>query len=284
MIIVPVYYKFPFIVGPYSNLFVRVCNCFVHSNATLWLKKGVNMKVGTRNPNLRDINANLLPIFDCMGTSGQGLVNWLETNIQIHPQLLTPLINLTNKAKVAGFDLRVASGFRSFERQLLIWNNKANGLRPVLDETGQLIDINQLCDDEKVFAILRWSALPGASRHHWGTDIDIYDASRINDDYQLQLTVEETQDDGPFAEFHCWLSQELENNTNDFYRPYIAGVGSISPEPWHLSYAPLAGMFAQQLTENMLREKLLATDIALKENVLGNLSEIYQDYIKPYQQ
>lgn len=282
MIIVPAYYKFPFIVSPYSNLFMRLCNYFMQPNANSWFKKGVNMKVGNQNPDIQEINTTLLPDFDLVGENDQDLISYPKDNAKIHSQVLTPLIDLIAKARAAGFDLRVASGFRSFERQLLIWNSKANGLRPVLDETGQPIDISLLSDDEKLFAVLRWSALPGASRHHWGTDIDVYDASGISDDYQLQLTVEETEGDGPFAEFHRWLSQELERNPHEFYRPYVAGVGSISPEPWHLSYAPLANLFATQLTEDVLRVKLQATDIALKESVLNNLSQIYQNYIKPY--
>ncbi|MET0355487.1 MAG: M15 family metallopeptidase, partial [Cellvibrio sp.] len=136
-------------------------------------------------------------------------------------------MQIIDSAKNAGFDLRVASGFRSFERQLHIWNSKANGIRPVLDETGNTININMLNDDEKVFAILQWSALPGASRHHWGTDIDVYDASRMAPGYELQLTLAETEDGGPFAEFHLWLTQELEQGS-DFYRPYVPGVGGIS--------------------------------------------------------
>lgn len=249
------------------------------------------MKVGTQNQANKELSTPLLPDFDVsldasidvIGETDQHLVNCPGQDAKIHPKVLAALVGLMDRAKFAGFDLRVASGFRSFERQLLIWNNKAKGLRPVLDEVGQPIDISQLSDDEKVFAILRWSALPGGSRHHWGTDIDVYDASRINADYQLQLTVEETQGDGPFAEFHRWLTQDLAANSHDFYRPYIAGVGSISPEPWHLSYAPLARIFATQLTENLLREKLQATEIVLKDSVLKNLSNIYQHYIKPYQ-
>ncbi|MDZ7875447.1 MAG: M15 family metallopeptidase [Rhizobium sp.] len=155
-------------------------------------------------------------------------------------------------------------------------------MRPVLDQFEQPVDINLLSDDEKVFAILRWSALPGASRHHWGTDIDVYDASRMPADYQLQLTLDETQGQGCCAEFHLWLTQELQFS-QAFFRPYIAGVGSISPEPWHLSYAPLAHVFAAQLTEDVLRKKIEATDIALKDNILKNLSDIFNQTIKPYQ-
>ena len=37
----------------------------------------------------------------------------------------------------------------------------------------------QLSPAERIEAILRWSALPGASRHHWGTDLDLIDAHAI---------------------------------------------------------------------------------------------------------
>jgi LAS superfamily LD-carboxypeptidase LdcB len=230
-----------------------------------------------------EVNTPLLPEFDVIGESDQDLINCPGQDAKIRPEVLGAVVTLTERAKNAGFDLRVASGFRSFERQLLIWNSKAEGLRPVLDEVGRPIAMDQLSDDEKVFAILRWSALPGASRHHWGTDIDVYDRSRMPEGYELQLTREETEGDGPCAEFHVWLTQELQIHPHEFYRPYIAGVGSISPEPWHLSYAPLARIFATQLTENLLREKLQEADLALKNSVLKNLHLIYQHYIKPYQ-
>lgn len=246
------------------------------------------MKFGAQDVAINEGNLDLLQECDLLGLNDLSLVTYSEQGAQseqsnkVHPQVIPALISLTQKAAVAGFDMRIASGFRSFVRQLSIWNNKAYGLRPVLDQFEQPIDLNVLSDDEKVFAILRWSALPGASRHHWGTDIDVYDASRMSADYQLQLTLAETQGDGCCAEFHAWLTQELQFS-QDFYRPYVAGVGNISPEPWHLSYAPLAHVFATQFTEDLLRKKIEATDIALKDSILKNLSDIFNQYIKPYQ-
>ena len=237
------------------------------------------MKDGLQNLKGQNVDADLSQNIDLFGASEEHLIEW--QNVKIHPHILDALIQLTDKAKEAGFDLRVASGFRSFERQLLIWNKKACGARPVLNKVGETVDINSLSDDEKVFTILHWSALPGASRHHWGTDIDVYDASRLPEGYQLQLTVEETENAGPFAEFHKWLTGELDES--DFFRPYIADVGGISPEPWHLSYAPLAHIFAAQLSEDTLRGKIQGTDILLKENILNNFDDIFNHYIKPYQ-
>ena len=215
-----------------------------------------------------------------LGLDESRLVEFPSLKCRIHQQLLEPLVFLQERAASAGFILKVASSYRSFQRQLLIWNNKARGLRPVLNDVGVAIDINRLSDRDKIFAILRWSALPGASRHHWGTDIDVYDGSRIDDAYQLQLTVAETQGDGPFAEFHHWLSDELLQGNSDFFRPYAHDQGGIAPEPWHLSYAPLSTIFSRHLTQEILQHQLVHTDLELKQAVLDNLDEIYQRFIR----
>lgn len=198
---------------------------------------------------------------------------------RVHWQVLDPLLLLAERAASAGFILKVASSYRNFARQLLIWNNKARGLRPVLNDAGEAIDINLLSKRDRVFAILRWSALPGASRHHWGTDVDVYGSAYIDPAYQLQLTVAETQHDGPFAEFHRWLDDELTQGNSNFFRPYAQDRGGIAPEPWHLSYAPLANVFSRQFTRELLREQLEQTDLELKQTVLDNLDEIYQRFI-----
>jgi hypothetical protein len=68
--------------------------------------------------------------------------------------------------------------------------------------------------------------------------------------------------------------------SSDFYRPYAQDRGGIAPEPWHLSYSPLAKTFAQQLTVQLLRQQLEQTDLELKQTVLAHLDEIYQRFIR----
>ncbi len=214
-----------------------------------------------------------------LGLDENLLVNDPELNCRLHPETLAAVLDLRARAANFGFDLRIASSFRSFERQLLIWNNKALGLRPVLDSSGAPLDIHGLTERDKVFAILRWSALPGASRHHWGTDLDVYGAVNVNPDYQVQLTLAETQEGGPFADFHRWLDTELQQRGTPFYRPYAQDCGGIAPEPWHLSYAPLAKNYAQIFTCDILREQLELAPLQLKETVLAHLDEIFQRFI-----
>lgn len=200
--------------------------------------------------------------------------------VKLHPHVLPALQDLYSSAATAGFHLAIASGYRSFARQLHIWNQKAEGLRPVLDSDGVPLDMSQLSDDKKMFSILRWSALPGTSRHHWGTDLDVYDLSRINTDYQVQLTIDETEGDGPFADFHRWLTAELEQQSSSFFRPYAADRGGIAPEPWHLSYKLLADVYYEHFSIDLLAEQIMATDIQLKNSVLNNLDEIYERFVK----
>ncbi len=197
----------------------------------------------------------------------------------IHAALYGPFNALCYSAARAGFKLQVVSAWRSFDRQRQIWNEKAAGLRPILDDSGAIVARKTLTDEETMWAILRWSALPGASRHHWGTDIDVIDAASVPAGYRVQLTVEETVNGGVFAEFHRWLDDYLRRPDCHFFRPYLSDTGGIAPEPWHLSYAPQAMLYQQMITVEQLREFIMSVDIALKSNILANLDEIVARFV-----
>jgi LAS superfamily LD-carboxypeptidase LdcB len=197
----------------------------------------------------------------------------------IHKQVLKPFLDLQNAAQKAGFDLKICSAFRSFDRQMLIWNGKASGMRPVMDPFGHPVNIQDLGPWQKIQAILRWSALPGASRHHWGTDFDIYDASAMPKGYQIQLTPSEVQGNGLFAPMHNWLDEYLDSKESGFYRPYALDHGGIAPERWHLSYRPIADQYAQMLSHELLAAKLKNSNLVLLDTVLEYLDDILQRYI-----
>ena len=112
--------------------------------------------------------------------------------------------NLQQAASQAGFNLQIASSYRNFDRQLWIWNQKATGKRPVLDIHSQPIDIHQFTEQQLVFEILNWSTPPGTSRHHWGTDLDIFDADQIAID-DLRLVPAEYHEGGPCHALYTWL-------------------------------------------------------------------------------
>jgi len=217
------------------------------------------------------------------GRNQQHLETWRDECL-LHSDVLGPLQVLCERGAKAGFDIRVASGFRSYERQLAIWNGKARGERAVMDGEGKALDINELDDRQKVFSILRWSALPGGSRHHWGTDIDVWDAGAVPADYRLQLLSDEYQRGGPFFGLNQWLEGETQERHTGFFRPYGSDGESgdgVAPEPWHLSYEPVAKAYEAILDSATLKEFVRASDIELKTAVLAEWDTIYTRFIEP---
>ncbi|HSC75842.1 MAG TPA: M15 family metallopeptidase [Pseudomonadales bacterium] len=186
---------------------------------------------------------------------------------------------LAERARIAGFALQMASAWRGFERQLFIWNGKATGQRSVLDKHGHSMDITALSEDALLFAILRWSAIPGCSRHHWGTDFDVFDAAAVAPDYAVQLTNDECTGCGPFAALHTWLDGVLQEKEAVFFRPYTEDHGGIAPERWHLSCRPVAARYEALLDEGRLIDWIMTQDIALKERIYFHWHDIFHRYV-----
>jgi len=192
------------------------------------------------------------------------------------------LAALQRDARDAGFDLAVASGFRSFSRQLNIWNSKACGERPVHDDQGLALDMSCLSPEQQLHAILRFSALPGASRHHWGTDLDVFDAAAMPEGYRLQLSPREVAPGGMFDAFHTWLDQRIaRGEAHGFYRPYGEDCGGVAPERWHLSHAPLSQACAGQLDAEILRQSWddSGETLSLRAEVEAQLATIIERYV-----
>jgi hypothetical protein len=190
------------------------------------------------------------------------------------------LETLRKDGLAAGFDLQVASGFRSFERQLAIWNGKARGEREVHDDSGRPLAMGALDSRGKIEAILRFSALPGASRHHWGTDLDVFDGLALPPGYRLKLTPEEVADDGLMGPFHRWLDDAIADEGQGFYRPYDQDRGGVAVERWHLSFAPLACCCEEDLTVDLLADALAGCEIELAADIQHWLPFIHARYIK----
>lgn len=178
----------------------------------------------------------------------------------------------------AGFKLQSASAFRDFSRQQIIWNEKFAGKRPVLDKQSQPLDITLLTEGELCEAILHWSALPGASRHHWGTEIDVYDPLRLPADQSLQLEPWEYEEGGYFAELNQWVTDNMASY--DFYRPFTAKDAGVAYEPWHISYWPLSHEAQQLLIPDVIKSVLQQEEILGKTWLLANLEYVFNRYIK----
>ncbi|UTF59966.1 M15 family metallopeptidase [Gilvimarinus sp. DA14] len=212
-----------------------------------------------------------------LGLDEEHLVS-VQGSCKIHPLVSAPLQSLAQQCSAPGCRLAIASGYRSFDRQLAIFNAKARGEREVLDDRGQVLDMQRLSPREQLYAILRFSALPGASRHHWGSDMDVYDPAAMPADYRVQLTLSECVPGGVFGDLHCELDSHLQGS--DFYRPYERDLGAIAPEPWHLSYRPLADAYVKVLSRDLLGDCLQSAELELKPVVMRHLDDIYRRYVQ----
>ena len=146
----------------------------------------------------------------------------------MHRETAAALLHMKTAAAKEGIAIEVVSAYRSFERQKEIFEGKykrftKQGLTP----------------EEAIAKIIAYSTIPGTSRHHWGTDIDIIDAngsprpSSVLQEHHFHGT-------GPFCKLKDWLN--INANSFGFYEVYTnnANRKGFKYEPWHFSYAPVS--------------------------------------------
>lgn len=134
--------------------------------------------------------------------------------------------------------LVIVSATRNFKDQKRIWQRKWTGAR--------LVDGRNLAKTipdpvARARAILKYSAMPGTSRHHWGTDIDI---NSVEPAYFKS---------GKGAKVYAWLAANARRF--GFCQTYTA-KGQTRPhgyeqEPWHWSYCPIAKRYLNEYAEQI---------------------------------
>lgn len=205
--------------------------------------------MGKFDPSVRD-DFTLVPI----ETTTNGSKMYLKK------ETLDAFVRMATAAEKDEIELKIASATRNFDYQKNIWNNKWTGFTLV---DGK--DLSKSTPDEflRFEKILEYSAVPGASRHHWGTDIDINDA---NPQYFEKESGEKV---------YAWLTKNAW--MYGFCQPYNL-KGSARPtgyneEKWHWSYFPLAKNFTQEY-KNLITDKdingFLGDEYATKLGLVNN--------------
>lgn len=214
---------------------------------------------------------------EATGRSRTHVVQILEPRFAAQPVVVQAFLAMRAAAALEGFDLHPFSTFRDYDTQLRIWNDKFTGKRPLYDLEGNVRDFASLTERQIVQGILQWSALPGASRHHWGTDIDVVDGNAMAEGYVPKLLPEETAVGGVFRGLHQWLDNHMA--AFGFFRPYNYFTGGMFPEPWHLSFADASMVAIQTVTVEKLRDVTRDANIFGKEIALDLVPSIYAQYI-----
>lgn len=177
-------------------------------------------------------------------------------DFKLHKDAARAYDDMAKAARKDGLVFYSASSYRSFENQKQIWNNKFTKLKS-----------DGLDDSAAIERIVQYSSIPGTSRHHWGTDIDIVlQTPNMPEDPMLEEFFQEGQ---MYGELYRWLKANAESfgfrevYTND---PTRTGYAY---EPWHWSYAELSIPFLKQYLQIDLTQVL--KDKSVKGS--GNFTE-----------
>lgn len=134
---------------------------------------------------------------------------------------------MASKAKEDGVSLKIISATRNFDRQKVIWEGKWNGTRK---QNGRNLRAQFIDQKERALEILKYSSMPGTSRHHWGTDIDINSLNNSNFESGKGKKEYEWLRDNGFEFGFCQVY-----SAKDDLRPE-----GYEEEKWHWSYVPLS--------------------------------------------
>lgn len=186
-------------------------------------------------------------------------------DINLRKEAHDAFVAMKKAAYQDGIDLKIVSSYRSFEQQEAIFERKY--IQYTDDEGMEPLDA--------VDKIIEYSTIPGTSRHHWGTDIDITDGYRKTEGDVL--LAEKFQPGGPFELLKSWMDTHA--GAFDFHLVYTDNPKrrGFKYEPWHFSYAPLSvPMLASFRRKNLVH-------LMEQEDFLG--SEYFTTgFIKSYMQ
>ena len=172
------------------------------------------------------------------------------------------LLQMQKAAEKDSIKIYVVSSYRGYEHQKKLWNKK---FKKALEEG--------LTNAEALARCMEFSAIPGTSRHHWGTEVDLIDIYRPV--LEKPLEQKEFEVGGNFEKLNAWLT--LHANEYGFWAVYDNNPArkGFHFEPWHFSFIPLASRFHAEYMKLDIKTHLTQGDI------LG--SELFTDeFLKQY--
>lgn len=150
-------------------------------------------------------------------------------------------IRMYEHAMKDGIQLQIRSAARNFNSQKGIWEAKWSGTRPI--EGGENLAETTADPVERAKKILRYSSMPGSSRHHWGTDIDL---NNLENDWF---------DTGEGLTLYKWLT--LHAHEYGFCQPYSANRPfGYFEERWHWTYMPVSRSLTEYAATNLKDEMI----------------------------
>lgn len=187
-----------------------------------------------------------------------------DTERYLRKDVLTAFLKMYEAAKKDGISLKVESATRNFAKQKRIWEKKWTGKTKI--EGGKDATKAYPVAKTRALTILKWSSMPGTSRHHWGTDIDI---NAFENEYFEK---------GKGLKEYEWLTANAAKfGFCQVYTDKSDGRTGYNMEKWHWTYMPISKQLTQ-IAKSYLKNDMIkgfegasvATEIDMVENyVLG---------------
>jgi len=182
---------------------------------------------------LVSFNSNSQVNYSVEALTGKGDLIFVGDENKLQSEVFDAFTKMQKAALKEGVSIQIVSAYRSFERQNKIWNRKykayvSEGIPP----------------EKAIEKIVEYSTLPGTSRHHWGTDIDIVDGSKIQPTHVL--TTVHYENEGVFSDLKKWMDKNARKF--GFYLVYTNKNTrkGFKYEPWHYSYKKIAKPMLKQ--------------------------------------
>ncbi|MFD0862669.1 M15 family metallopeptidase [Sungkyunkwania multivorans] len=196
---------------------------------------------------------------------GKGDPDLYGEGFSLQKEAYEAFVRMKHDAAKEGISIKVVSSYRSYTHQNNIWERKYNrftqqGLNPA----------------QAIEKIVEYSTIPGTSRHHWGTDIDIIDANGgENGDV---LVAKKFHGNGPYCKLKEWMNTYAESFGFKLVYTDVANRKGFKYEPWHYSYAPISIPMLKAYTKldlkSMLqKEKLMGSDHFTEEFISRYIAE-----------
>ncbi|MDX1830146.1 MAG: M15 family metallopeptidase [Lutibacter sp.] len=194
--------------------------------------------------------------------TGKGGLKLAGYATKLQPEVFKQFKKMQKAALKSGIKIQIVSGYRSYQRQLKIWNKKYK--KYILEGFSP---------KEAVHKIIEYSTIPGTSRHHWGTEIDVIDA-KVK--MPSKLLVEKNYSrNGVYSKLNNWMK----NNAKKFgfYLVYTNSNNrkGFKYEPWHYSYKKLSKPMLHQFMKLSILQAV--SNNSLKGNVF-----LTSDFVNNY--
>ena len=189
----------------------------------------------------------------------------VSDSILLEKETYSAFIKMKDAAEKDGIIIKLVSGFRDFYRQQLIWNNKYKKFTNEFSLDGPTA----------IKEIIRFSTIPGTSRHHWGTEIDIIDKNFENE--KDLLISKKYEEGGIFNSLKKWMDKN--SKRFGFYIVYDddSNRPGFEYEPWHYTYKPVSDLYQREFLKLNLKSIISKTKVEGKEFINDEFIKKYID-------